>query len=204
MQYSDVYHGPGDLDPASKVIGMTVTGSAALEIVPTASAVLIEARSSVGKISFGTTEITGQFRGRVVDERLDSLLEGSAVVPVASLTSGSALYDNELRTRMNAQRFPEFGASLGSVSDLGSGRLAVKGDLTIHGTTRPQDCTAVVEVTERDPDCFAVVLSGTAVVDMRDYDIKLPSILMLRIYPDVTVRFRITAASAPVATEVAQ
>ena len=183
---------------------MTVTGCASLAIVPTASAVLIEARSSVGKISFGTTSITGTFMGRVVDDRLDSLLEGSAVVPVASLASGSALYDNELRTRMNAQRFPEFGASLRSVSDLGSGRLAVTGDLTIHGTTRPQDCTATVEMTDNDPEHLTVVLSGTAVVDMRDYDIKLPSILMLRIYPDVTVRFRVTAATAPVATEVGQ
>ncbi|HSV39458.1 MAG TPA: YceI family protein [Nocardioidaceae bacterium] len=158
-----------------------------------ASGVLVEARSSVGLISFGSQSIGGGFEGRVVDGKLDTTapIHVSVLVPVDSLQSGNALYDSELRTRLNVLRFPMIEAALTGVTDLGSGRYNVTGDLTIHGETRPQTGTATLTV-EETPEPI-VVIAGTAVVDMRDYGIELPHVLMLRIYPDVAVHFRVTA-----------
>jgi polyisoprenoid-binding protein YceI len=173
-------------------------------IAPDASAVLVEARSSVGLISFGTTKLTGFFRGRLNDGEVDLSVVPSAslTLPVASLTSGNPLYDSEIRTRLHAQRFPTIDAELESATGLGGGRYAVHGDLTIHGETRPQTGTLTVTVEhkrsdgaddEGQPDTVTLTAMGSLTVDIRDFDIELPSLLLLQIYPDVTVRFRATA-----------
>lgn len=164
-----------------------------LDIVPTSSAVLIQARSNVGEIIFGSTAVSGRLRVRVIADQVDPAgpVEASMAVPVASLESGQTLYDNELRTRLNALRFPSITAELSGATPLGSDRFSVAGQLTIHGTTLRQACTVSVEVTVADPS--EVVVTGTAIIDIRDYDIALPNVLMLKIFPDVSVRFRLTA-----------
>jgi YceI-like domain len=176
-------------------------------VLPEESAVLIEARSSVGPISFATTAMTGQFRAVLVGGEIDVTedAQASLVLPVSALTSGNQLYDAELRTRLNAQRYPSITAELGTAAAIGAGRFSVTGDLTIHGTTRRQTGTLDISVTDAAPASqepesastarVTVVVFGTQIVDIRDFDIELPSMLMLQIYPDVTVRFRVTAVS---------
>ncbi|HET7736161.1 MAG TPA: YceI family protein [Nocardioidaceae bacterium] len=166
-----------------------------LYIVSADSAVLVEARSSVGAISFGTTQLSGTVRGHVEEGRIDtsSPLSVLAEVPVASLQSGNAVYDSELRSRLDARRFPHIVAELARLEPLESGRYELEGDLTIHGHAHRYSCTASMEVS----DGPTLLVSGSTVIDMRDYDIALPSLMMLRIYPDVTVHFRIKAAGAP-------
>ncbi len=174
---------------------MSTRQEVGLTIVPSASAILVEARSSVGGIRFGTTEVGGTFTGLLVEEggapRVE-LTHAVATVPVPSLVSGNRLYDNELHQRLNAKRFPSITAELREAVDLGSGRFNIAGDLTIHGETRAQTCSAEVTVGS-DPARPSVVVSGSAALDIRDFDISLPSALMLRIYPDVVVRFRVEA-----------
>lgn len=168
--------------------------------VPGASALLVEARSSVGPISFGSTEISGQVRATLLGSEIDvsEPIHAALSLPVSSLTSGNQLYDAEIRSRLNAQRYPLITADLRSIEAIAGGRFAVAGDLTIYGTTRHETGTVNVTVTrdEAAPDgAVTVVVTGDRLVDIRDFDIELPSVLMLQIYPDVTVRFRLTAAS---------
>jgi len=167
--------------------------TAELGIVSADSAVLVEARSSVGAISFGTTVLGGSFHGRIDGGRIDTSapMQVTAEVPVASLQSGNAVYDSELRSRLDSRRYPLIVAELRRMGRLESGRYEMEGDLTIHGKAHRYTCTATVEVDEGP----SLVVSGSTVVDMRDYDIALPSLMMLRIYPDVTVHFRIKAAA---------
>ncbi|MEO6886956.1 MAG: YceI family protein [Jatrophihabitantaceae bacterium] len=190
------------------------TRTANLAVVSAESAVLIEARSSVGLISFGTTAVRGEFRGALVNGEIDvnEPSHASLVVPVTSLTSGNALYDAELHDRLNAQRYPEITAELRTADAVGPGRFSVSGDLTIHGTTRRQIGTLAIAISKtaaaspEQPGArtaapvvvtgLVVVVSGTLIVDIRDFDIELPGVLMLQIYPDVTVSFRVTAISA--------
>ena len=170
--------------------------------VPQACAVLVEARSSVGPISFGSTDVSGHIRATMLGTDIDvnEPLQASLSLPVASLVSGNQLYDAEIRSRLNSQRFPIITADLRSVAAIASDRFSVTGDLTIHGTTSQETGTVDVAVTAAEsqpsgPGPITVVITGSRRVDIRDFDIELPSVLMLQIYPDVTVRFRLTASS---------
>ncbi|MEO6886957.1 MAG: YceI family protein [Jatrophihabitantaceae bacterium] len=181
------------------------TDSAVLGVVPDESAILVEVRSSVGLISFGTTALSGEFRGSIVNGEidLDEPLQASLVLAVQSLTSGRALHDSEMRRRLDAQRYPRITAELIAARPLAPGRFAVTGDLTIHGRTRRLDAAIDVVVTAARPvgnvleaaSGYVVVVSGTLMIDMCDYDVALPSLVMLRVHPEVSVTFRLTVAS---------
>lgn len=174
-------------------------------VLPDASALVVEARSTAGPIAFGATGVQGTLGGVLVDSTVDvsAAATASITVPVAALTSGNALYDAELRDRLDARRYPTITARLHSMNALASGRLAVTGELTIHGTTRDMSGAVDIDVSGgAEPGGGAqpggpvtVVVTGTQIVDIRDFDIALPTVLMLQIYPDVTVRYRIAAAS---------
>lgn len=171
-------------------------------VVPDQSAVLVEARSTVGPISFGVTGLSGNCRAVLdgADFDVSEPLEATLVMPVASLTSGNQLYDAEIRSRLHSVRYPTMTAELRTVDRTGPGRFSVTGELTIHGTTRIQTGTLAVAFdpsnwTGPEPEGLRVVASGTQIVDIRDFDIELPSMLMLQIFPDVTVRYRVAAVA---------
>src|SRR5665213_2881254 len=63
----------------------------------------------------------------------------------------------------------------------------LSGDLTFHGVTRPAHGTVTVETTDEN----RLVITGEQVFDIRDFDIPSPTVLMLRIYPDVRVRLHV-------------
>ena len=104
------------------------------------SAVLIEARSTVGPIAFGTTSV----EGRVEVDMRDGAIELGGAAPAArleldlnTLSSGNSLYDAELRHRIEARQHPVTIVELRGVERLGrSDRYQVEGDMTFHGVTR--------------------------------------------------------------------
>ena len=166
---------------------------ATLQIVPAESGVLVEARSSVGHITFGSTALTGEWMTDVVDERVDLAgpMTARVVVPMSSLVSGNAMYDNELRTRLNAQRFPDVMGELTQERDLGAGRVSVSGELTLRGAACPRDRgprPSHPPGPTRSRSTWKGPRSSTCVTD-----IELPKVLMLRIYPEVSLRFKVTA-----------
>jgi polyisoprenoid-binding protein YceI len=159
---------------------------------PAASAVLVEARSNVGPISFGSMSVAGE---AVVEIEAGGMVPVSARIelPVSSLESGNSLYDAELRQRLGERRYPVITAELREAKALtaaaGEARFAAEGDITIHGTTRRLSGTVMLTV----PDADTLIAEGREVVDMRDFEIGVPNVLLLKIYPDVTVQFRVTA-----------
>jgi len=122
----------------------------------------------------------------VVGSRPSALVE----VPIATLRSGNRLYDAELLRRIDAARYPVVTLDLHDGSALGVGdRYRLEGSATVHGVTRPVTGTVVVQLSAAgDLD-----VSGDQVFDIRDFGIESPTVLMLRIYPDVTVRLHIEA-----------
>lgn len=160
-------------------------------IDPTASAVLVQARSNVGPVTFGSTSISGEIeavpRGPHLD--LDSRPSARLTIPVSSLVSGNALYDAELQKRLAAQRHPVVTIELLQTSGTGGTDYAVSGTVTIHGVTS----TLHGSVTLAFPEPEVLTITGEHVIDIRDFDIDVPSVLMLRIYPDVTVAVQLLA-----------
>jgi len=168
-------------------------------VLPENSAVLIEARSNVGPISFGTSVLTGSLLARLEGDTF-----ATQVIPVAeltvdlrSLTSGNALYDAELVQRLNVRMHPfstvvlrGLRAMLSSASDQ---RFTASGDLNLHGVTK--EISGTLSVARSGSRAFSI--SGQHEFDIRDFDIPTPSVLMLHIYPRVRVHLQleVTAVS---------
>jgi DNA-binding PadR family transcriptional regulator len=155
------------------------------------SVVLIEARSTVGPISFGAIGITGYVDAEVYDGAFctESRPAAHLEVEVASLRSGNSLYDAELFRRIDARRFPTVAVDLRDCTEIGSGnRYRLAGEVTFHGLARPVQGTVSVTLNDRK-----LVVTGEQVLDIRDFDLASPTVLMLRIYPDVRVRLQVEA-----------
>ena len=161
-------------------------------VIPDRSAILVRARSNVGPIEFGTTRLWGSIEAPAPGP---SSLEfddvtASIEVEVADLTSGNALYDAELRRRVDARIFPRAIVELDEAHALGYGdSIGVGGRLTFHGVTRVvSGLVRVVWPNER-----LLVVTGEQTIDIRDFDIETPTMLMLKIYPDVQVYLHLEA-----------
>lgn len=159
---------------------------------PEASVVEIDARSSLHAIHGQAKGMTG------VVELADgqdgwSIVAGASrlSVPVEGVTAGNALEDSELRRRVEAGRYPEI-TGLVTAAERGAtiGTLRVTGDLTFHGVTRSVSGDLRISVAEG-----IVQLSGEHTLDVRDYGVQPPKLLLIKVDPEVRVRLRMTARS---------
>jgi hypothetical protein len=161
-------------------------------LVPDRSVVLVEVRSTVGPISFGALGVNGWVEAELADGGIRIGTQPAARVEIAvdGLRSGNSVYDAELLRRISARRFPNVTLDLRECVPSGSqNRYRLSGELTFHGTTRPVDGTVNVEVAADR----RLVITGEQVFDIRDFDVPSPTMLMLRIYPDVRVRLHVEA-----------
>ncbi len=166
---------------------------------PDRSVLLIEARSTVGPISFGAMGLTGELHAAVQRGMLatDPPPCGRLEVPLAQLSSGNSLYDAELLRRIDARQFPTMSIDLVDLAPVGTDeRYRLNGTAAFHGESRPVEGTATIEVREEDDDTTRLVVTGEQAFDIRDFDIASPTVLMLRIYPDVRVRLQLEAEPA--------
>lgn len=166
---------------------------------------LIEARSNVGPIVFGATGLHGY-----VDARISGAVvaaepppSGHVEIELDSLRSGNTLYDAELLRRIDARMHPVTVLELTEATRIGqSKRYQLSGELTFHGITR----TIVGSVSASVSGGTQLQVMGEHVFDIRDFDIAAPSVLMLRIYPDVRVQLQLeaeVASGTPTDEEVA-
>jgi DNA-binding PadR family transcriptional regulator/polyisoprenoid-binding protein YceI len=161
-------------------------------LVPERSVALVEARSTVGPITFGVIGVTGTIDVAVNDGGvvLDNTPAAHVEIQVDELRSGNRLYDAELLRRIDARRHPVVALDLRECAPAGSAnRFRLAGDVTIHGVTRAIHGTVSVAVGRGD----RLVVQGDHVIDVRDFDIESPTVLMLRIYPDVRVQLQVEA-----------
>jgi DNA-binding PadR family transcriptional regulator len=156
------------------------------ELDPERSAVLIDVRSTAGPLSFGTLGVTGTIHAAFADGllRTDIVPSGCLTIDVSGLNSGNRLYDAELLRRIDARGYPAAFVELRECAVSGPGsRYRLAGELTFHGVTRLAEGTVTVEaVSDR-----RLVITGEQVFDIRDFAIPSPTMLMLRIFPDVRV-----------------
>ena len=163
-------------------------------LIPDRSAVLIEVRSTVGPLSFGAIGVTGTVEATVVDGVVwtDGPTSAALEVDLTGLRSGNSLYDAELLRRIEAHRYPMATVEL---VECGPGdaesRYLLKGRLTFHRVSRPVQGTIRVAPGPEG----RLVITGQQVFDIRDFAIPSPTVLMLRIFPDVRVHLHAEAES---------
>jgi polyisoprenoid-binding protein YceI len=160
-------------------------------VVPERSTVTIEARSSVGPIQWEAAGAEGWVEAELVDGAIDTSITPKANLELAvrNLRSGNTLYDAELMRRIDARRYPVTTVVLTQASGDAS-RYQLIGDVTFHGVTRQLRGSVLAEIDAGG----GLVVTGEQTFDIRDFRVPSPTILMLKIFPDVRVRLRLEAA----------
>ena len=158
------------------------------------SALLVKARSNVGPISFATSELHGEISAHVDGETIDTTAAVKARLSVAlrSLTSGNALYDTELKRRIDARRYPEAVLELEhAVHQAGTNRYELGARIEIHHVVRPIGGIVTIDPLGQG----GIVVRGQQTLDIRDFDLEVPTTLALKIYPEVSVEIHLEARS---------
>ena len=125
--------------------------------------------------------------GRV---RLDRPYSAQLTLPVDSISSGIGLQDRLMRGRFDASRYPNITASVvsGEAIDVDEGRYRATAKLTMHGQTR--DVTGEVQLTFTNG---TVTVEAPATINMQDFGIDPPRLIVLKVEPDVDVSAHIVA-----------
>jgi polyisoprenoid-binding protein YceI len=151
------------------------------------SCIWISGRSSLHPINTETRGITGWVQAATRPDGaldLEQTVSGELELAVERLTSGNQLYDRELRRRVDARRYPTIAGRLTSIAPAGPHPdYVVTGEVSFHGKTRTFEHGMRIEV--RDD---GITLSGEDVFDIREFGMKPPSMLMVRVYPEISVR----------------
>lgn len=167
----------------ANVNGVPSAQSRRFVVDPSESGVLIEARSTAGNITFGTNAITGYLDAADFDGLFLTSPSPHAelTVDLRTLRSGNSLYDAELAHRLDVRRYPEATITLVDMKPVDQ-RYQVSGEVTLHGETQQMSGSVSAE-----PCSGGWIVSGQQLFDVRDFQISVPSVLMLRIFPDVMV-----------------
>lgn len=170
-----------------------VTARKLFRFLPRQSAVVIKARSNIGPITFMTGSINGEIGIQISEDGeivLDDNISARLEIPLGTLTSGNVLYDAEILRRVDARRFPLAVVELISLSRIGStSGYELTGTVTMHGVTRAIEGT----VSAGFPTGSTIVVTGEQVVDIREFELGVPSTFMLKIYPDVSIELHLEA-----------
>jgi len=160
------------------------------------SCIWVSGRSNLHPINTETRGITGWFETVVHADGsldLDQPVGGELHLAVDRLTSGNVLYDRELKRRMDARRFPVILGQITKVapSPVAHPRYVVRGDISFHGSTRSFEHEMDIDVAEE-----RVSLTGDYVFDIREFGMEPPSMLMIRVYPEISVRIELHGTRA--------
>jgi hypothetical protein len=151
------------------------------------SCVWINARSNLHPINTETRGLNGWVEVVLLpDGTLDLSVPVTGGLELAAdrLSSGNQLYDLELKRRIDARRFPTILGQITRVTAGGApGRYVVTGDLSFHGKTRTFEHEMTISV-----HGDRIALTGEYIFDIREFNMKPPSMLMLKVYPEVGVK----------------
>jgi polyisoprenoid-binding protein YceI len=111
---------------------------------------------------------------------------------VEGLSSGNSLQDREMWKMIDSKRFPRVAADLRDIRPAAApGRYAARGDITIAGRSRTYDGEVALA---HDGD--RVTIDGELALDIRDFGLKAPNLLIVKVDPIVTVRLHLAAKAA--------
>jgi polyisoprenoid-binding protein YceI len=151
-----------------------------------------DARSSLHPIRVETDGLEGEIDVELEDgaPKLDPSPTGRLELDVERLKTGNRLYDRELERRLEVRRYPRLRGTATRVEAAGTkGRYKVRGELSFHGTKSAVDG----EVTVRVVDENTLEVEGERTFDMRQFGLEPPSLLLVKVHPDVKIRAKVVA-----------
>jgi polyisoprenoid-binding protein YceI len=169
--------------------------SARFTVSPRDSSLTFEARSTLHGVHGKATHLEG-----FVEAAWD---DGGAIAaepppkihvefPVDQLRSGNAMQDREMWKVIDAKRFPRISADLREVrSGSQPDHYQATGDVTLAGRSRRYEGEfSLSHQGER------ITIEGELKVDIRDFGLKPPNLLVVKVDPVVRVRLHLIATAA--------
>lgn len=163
-------------------------------VVPAESTLSFEARSTMHRVHGAAANISGFIEAaRAEDGTLaaDPAPQMHVEFPVERLRSGNDLQDREMWRLIDSRRFPTI---IGDLRELrassSAGRYVAEGDITLSGRMRRYSGEMSVS---GGADRF--VVDGELSVDIRDFGLKPPNLLIIKVDPVVRVRLHLVAAA---------
>ncbi len=121
--------------------------------------------------------------------RFDAPYSAELFLPVEAIKSGHGIQDREMRRRFNADHFPTISARVTKGEPLGEdGRYRAAATLTMHGQTR--EISGEVEL---HVNGTTMSVTGRQVINVKDFGIDPPRLIVLKVEPDVDVHVNIVA-----------
>jgi polyisoprenoid-binding protein YceI len=147
------------------------------------------ARSTVHPFNY-QAPVTGSVDANVRDGRFDvaAPITASFEVDLDDLQGDDPRADREMRRRLDVQRYPRAKASVHEVTWGDGDSYRLRGELSLHGKTRPLEGSATVTLVG---DQLRAI--GSLTIDIRDFGIKPPSLLVLRVHPEVEIAIDLIA-----------
>jgi polyisoprenoid-binding protein YceI len=154
------------------------------------SEVFAEARSNVHPIEIRTQGLSGTIEVDVRNGQIDLASAPRAELEISAdrLRSGIELYDSEIHRRIEVRKFRTIRGQLRDASEIGPGRYKLRGSLSLHGVTRDIEGEVMVRVGD---DWLEI--EGAKTLDMRDFKLDPPKILMLEVQAEINLRAKIRA-----------
>jgi polyisoprenoid-binding protein YceI len=166
------------------------------EIAPERSQVWIDARSNVHPIHSSTNGLEGFVDLDLAPDGavdLSTSPSGQLSLSVDRLSSGNRMEDRELHKRIDSRRYPTIDGVLGTVTrNGGDSSYRVSGDLSFRGVSRQLED----QMTIRRIDDDTIQLDGSSRIDIRQFGMEPPRVLMLKVQPEVDIRVEIIAVKA--------
>jgi polyisoprenoid-binding protein YceI len=121
--------------------------------------------------------------------RLDQPYRAELTLPVDAIKSGNGIQDREMRRRFDTSRYPEITAVVTHGEALeGEGRYRATAQLTMHGVTK--DITGDLTL---GVDGTTLTVDGQQVINIKDFGIDPPRLIILKVEPDVDLQVHIVA-----------
>lgn len=148
----------------------------------------VTARSALHDVQARSSGIAGWLDAVLADGSL-KVVSAYLELPAMSITSDNPLLTREISRRMDPRSHPLVQADIAPVTGPVDAVAEVDGKLTLHGVSRPVHGSAWVRVRPDD----ALSVEGAVTLDVRRFDIRPPSMLGLRVRPEVDIRLRLRA-----------
>jgi hypothetical protein len=111
--------------------------------------------------------------------------------PVERLRSGNDLQDQQMWRMIDSKRFPTICADLrGLRPEAAAGRYKAIGDITLAGRTRSYEGEVALSYEDG-----RVTVDGRLPIDIREFGLRPPNLLIVKVEPQVTVRLHLVAAA---------
>ena len=151
------------------------------------SEVVLEANTSVHPIRVKTNRVNGLFEAELDNNGKPDFSQpfsGWLEISVNDLKSGNPLLDRVMPGHLDTRRYPTITAELIEIyGENGDGQYHTIGDITFHGVTQRFENTLTIS----NLDETTLAIRGEILIDVRDFEVHPPKLLMFKLEPEVNV-----------------